>query len=143
MKGVISKLGANDRTHAVAIAVTLGIVRLELASMTGRMQATAEGALPMPKPARGCDHRTGRFMYYMHDEFAAFRFRLIGDLSEASTAELDQARQTASSIFNGRPLIVDLTGIDSVDSAGRELIARWHGLGAQLVVDDAGGPGAD
>ena len=88
----------------------------------------------MPKPTRGCDHATDRFTYYMHDEFASFRLRLIGDLSQGSTAELDEARQMASSIFNGRPLIVDLTGIDSVDNAGRELIAKWHGLGAQLVV---------
>lgn len=88
----------------------------------------------MPKPARGCDHPTDRFMYYMHDEFAAFRLLLIGDLSQGSAAELDEARQTASSIFNGRPLIVDLTGIDSMDNAGRELITKWHGLGAQLVV---------
>jgi len=72
-------------------------------------------------------------MYYMHDEFASFRLTLIGDLSQDSTAELDEARQTASSIFNGRPLIVDLTSIDTVDNAGRELIARWHGLGARLV----------
>ena len=88
----------------------------------------------MPKPARGCDHPTDRLMYYMHDEFAAFRLLLIGDLSQGSAAELDEARQTASSIFNGRPLIIDLTGIDSMDNAGRELITKWHGLGAQLVV---------
>lgn len=80
------------------------------------------------------DHRPGRFIYYMHDGSAAFRFLLTGDLSEASTAELDQARQTASSIFNGRPLIVDLTDIDSMDRAGGQLIAKWHGLGARLVV---------
>ena len=88
----------------------------------------------MSKPARGCDHPTDRFMYYMHDEFAAFRLLLIGDLSQGSAAELDEARQTASSIFNRRPLIVDLTGIDSMDNAGRELIRKWHGLGAQLMV---------
>ena len=88
----------------------------------------------MPKPARGCDHPTDRFMYYMHDEFAAFRLLLIGDLSQGSAAELDEARHTASSIFNRRPLIVDLTGIDSMDNAGRELIRKWHGLGTQLMV---------
>ncbi len=88
----------------------------------------------MSKPARGCDHPTDRFMYYMHDEFAAFRLLLIGDLSQGSAAELDEARQTASSIFNRRPLIVDLTGIGSMDNAGRELIRKWHGLGAQLMV---------
>jgi ABC-type transporter Mla MlaB component len=91
----------------------------------------------MPEPARGRDRPTDRFMYYMHDEFAAFRLRLIGDLSQGRTAELDEARHTASSIFNGRPLIVDLTGIESVDTAGRELIAKWHDLGAKLVVTTA------
>src|SRR5882724_6919626 len=65
----------------------------------------------MPKPARGRNHPI-----------------------EGSAAELDEARQTASSTFNGRPLIVDLTRIDSVDNAGRELIAKWQSLGAQLVV---------
>jgi ABC-type transporter Mla MlaB component len=73
-------------------------------------------------------------IYYMHDSFAAFRFQLAGDLSQENTAELDQARQTASSVFAGRSLIVDLTGIGNIDDAGRELIGRWHGLGAQLVV---------
>src|SRR3954454_19888089 len=88
----------------------------------------------MPRRARGCGHQTDTFTYYMHDEFATFRLTLIGNLSQHSTAELDQARQKASSILNGRALIVDLTRIDSVDDAGRELIARWHGLGAQFVV---------
>jgi hypothetical protein len=69
----------------------------------------------------------------MHDESAAFRFQLAGDLTERSTVEVDQARQTASSIWNGRPWILDLTGIDGMDPAGRQLIATWHGLGAQLV----------
>ena len=74
------------------------------------------------------------FSYYMHDEAAAFRFQLTGDLLERTAAELDQARPTASSIFGGRPLIVDLSGIRNVDGAGRELIAKWHALGARFVV---------
>lgn len=31
-RDILSKLGANDRTHAVAIAITLGMLRLELSS---------------------------------------------------------------------------------------------------------------
>jgi ABC-type transporter Mla MlaB component len=72
--------------------------------------------------------------YYMHDRFAAFRFQLAGDLSQETASDLDQARQTASSVLGGRCLIVDLTGISSVDNAGRELLDTWHGLGAQFVV---------
>ena len=72
--------------------------------------------------------------YYMHDEAAAFRFRLAGDLSQGSTADLDQARLTASSVLDGRSLVVDLTGIVSIDTAGRQLIEKWRLLGAQFVV---------
>jgi len=76
-------------------------------------------------------------VYYMHDESAAFRFQLAGDLSQDSTYDLEQARQTASSIFGERCLIVDLTGITSVDGAGRELLDKWHGLGARIVVSSS------
>ena len=77
---------------------------------------------------------SGGLVYFMHDEFAAFRFQLTGDLSQDSTPDLEQARQTASSIFGGRCLIVDLTNITSVDDAGRELLEKWHELGARMVV---------
>jgi anti-anti-sigma regulatory factor len=78
--------------------------------------------------------RKSDFTYYMHDSPGAFRFKFVGDLCHHSTADLDQARQTASSIFGGRSLIVDLTGVESMDDAGRELIAKWHILGARFVV---------
>ena len=80
------------------------------------------------------ENRANCLTYYMHDEAAAFRFQLKGDLSKEITAELDQARETASSVFRGRPLIVDFTGLESIDTAGRQLIEKWHGLGAQFVV---------
>jgi hypothetical protein len=108
------------------------MLRLQLPSDEWTGEARQRG-LPMRRPARGCDHPTDR-SYYMHDEFATFRLKLIGDLSQDSTAELDQARQTASSILNGRALIIDMTDIYSLDNAGRELIAKRHGLGAQFVV---------
>jgi len=78
--------------------------------------------------------RKREFTYYMHDSPAAFRFEFVGGLCHDSTADLDQARQTASSIFGRRSLIVDLTRVESIDDAGRELIAKWHILGAQFVV---------
>ena len=80
------------------------------------------------------ENGANRLSYYMHDEAAAFRFQLAGDLSKDTTADLDQARETASSILGGRTLIVDLTGIASIDTYGRQLIEKWHGLGAQFVV---------
>jgi len=73
-------------------------------------------------------------LYYLHDGVEAFRFHLSGSLLQSNAEELEQARETASSVFHGRPLIVDVTRVESVDVAGRDLIAKWHGLGAQFVV---------
>jgi ABC-type transporter Mla MlaB component len=86
------------------------------------------------KAIPGIDRNRNGLTYYMHDKFAAFRFQLAGDLSQETTSDLDQARQTASSVLGGRSLIVDLTSINSIDAAGRELLDKWHGLGAQFVV---------
>ena len=80
------------------------------------------------------ENRANRLTYHMHDEAAAFRFKLEGTLSKDTSADLDQARETASSVYGGRPLIVDFTAIESIDTAGRQLIEKWHGLGAQFVV---------
>ena len=80
-----------------------------------------------------CGEKCG-LIYYMHDGSAAFRFRLAGDLSGDSTRELEQAWQTASSIIGGRRLVVDLTGVRNIDAAGGELLEKWGGLGAHLIV---------
>jgi anti-anti-sigma regulatory factor len=72
--------------------------------------------------------------YYIHDEVAAFRLQLAGDLSRQAAADLDQVRRTAFSVLGGRPLVVDLTGIESIDAEGCDLLDRWHTLGAHFVV---------
>jgi anti-anti-sigma regulatory factor len=77
------------------------------------------------------------FVYYMHDASAAFRFQLRGDLSDERTQDLEQARQTASSIMGERRLVVDLTGLTSIDAAGRRLLKEWQVLGAQMTVISA------
>src|SRR5262249_13126059 len=73
-------------------------------------------------------------IYYRNDEPAAFRFRLAGDLCGHCATDLDCARETASMILRRASLIVDLTGIRTIDSAGRELLEKWRGLGARFVV---------
>src|SRR5260370_30273969 len=77
------------------------------------------------------------FVYYMHDASAAFRFQLSGNLSRERTQDLEQARQTASSVIGERRLIVDLTGLASIDAAGRKLLKEWQVLGAQMTVISA------
>jgi ABC-type transporter Mla MlaB component len=81
--------------------------------------------------------KSGGFIYYIHDASAAFRFQLAGNLSRNGTRELEQARQTAASIIGLRCLVVDLTGLTSIDAAGRELLIEWQALGAQMTVISA------
>lgn len=71
---------------------------------------------------------------YTHDSSAAFRFQLVGDLCAAGALSLEQARRTAESTIGGRPLIVDLSAMTGVDSAGRDLLHHWHSEGARIVV---------
>jgi anti-anti-sigma regulatory factor len=72
--------------------------------------------------------------YYLHDESAAFRVRLVGDLCKESTADVELACHTAFSVLRGRPWIVDLTSLESIDETGEALLDKWQELGAQLVV---------
>src|SRR5260370_11819988 len=78
--------------------------------------------------------KTSGFDYYMHDGSAAFRFDLAGDLCQHTAQDLEQARLTAASVIGQRSLIVDLTGLTSLDAAGSKLLEEWHALGAQLTV---------
>jgi anti-anti-sigma regulatory factor len=82
------------------------------------------------KPAR----KAFGLEYYIHDGAAAFRFQLAGELSQDSARDLEQARHTASSTFQRRRLVVDLTGITHIDDSGRRLLDEWHSRGAELVV---------
>ena len=71
--------------------------------------------------------------YYLHDESSEFRIQLAGELLEGDVCDLDQACLTAATVFAGRTMVVDLTHLNRVDSAGRELLERWHSCGARLV----------
>lgn len=71
--------------------------------------------------------------YYMHDGPSAFRFELSGDLDREGARRLEQDWRTASSVLDGRSVIVDMTFVTGVDDAGGALLARWHREGAQIV----------
>ncbi|MCX6619948.1 MAG: hypothetical protein NTY38_02490 [Acidobacteria bacterium] len=58
----------------------------------------------------------------LHDYPKALTFKLEGQLAGAWVAELRQCWKTASSIRNGRPLVVDLAGVTFVDAGGRKLL---------------------
>jgi hypothetical protein len=71
--------------------------------------------------------------YYIRDGSDAFRLKLIGDLCEPGVASLDQAWRTASSVFRGRLLIIDLVSLDAADESGRDLRVVWHRIGARII----------
>jgi ABC-type transporter Mla MlaB component len=76
-------------------------------------------------------------VYYIHDQSDSLRFQLAGDLTQETTRDLEQARQTAWSVIGGRSLIVDVTNVKSADEGGREFLEQWHATGAQFIVKSA------
>jgi len=46
---------------------------------------------------------------------------------------LEQVWKTASSLFGGRRLIIDITFVTTVDDRGRALLMEWHRAGAHVV----------
>jgi len=68
-----------------------------------------------------------------HDTPEGLRLKLEGRLAGPWVGELEAAWRAALSRRAGRPLAVDLTGVDGVDDAGRYLLAlMWH-AGARFI----------
>lgn len=63
-----------------------------------------------------------------------FGLKLEGTLTAAWVREADSYWRAAVANQTGRPLVVDLTDVLSVDDAGRELLTRMHEAGARFVV---------
>ncbi len=70
---------------------------------------------------------------YQHDSAAMFRFVLRGDLTRDQVESLEHAWTTAQSILNGKPLVVELSGITSADEFGVNLLSRMRKSGAGLT----------
>lgn len=71
--------------------------------------------------------------FRLHDTPEAFRIQLSGELVETSVPEVALCWQTGSSTLGGRRLVVDLTGLASVDSAGRDLLGSMNRAGAEFI----------
>lgn len=75
------------------------------------------------------------FNYYQHDRLDSFRFVLLGDLSGVFVRELENAWKTADSVLDGKPLIVDLSKLNSTDDPGMALLVKMRAAGANFVPD--------
>jgi len=71
--------------------------------------------------------------YYQHDGATTFRFQLAGELAGPGVTDLEHAWKTASSIMDGKQLIVDVSKVTGADPIGLQLLRRMLGAGARLV----------
>jgi hypothetical protein len=61
------------------------------------------------------------------------RLKLEGDLAGMWVSEVEDSWRATHSIRDGRPLYLDLTGVQHIDRAGRYLLGLLHCSGAQLI----------
>ena len=65
-----------------------------------------------------------------NDAIDGITLRLEGRLAGAWVVEMEDSWRVALSDLQGRPLRVDLGGVDCVDTAGKYLLALMHKAGA-------------
>lgn len=69
----------------------------------------------------------------VHETPQQVKLKLEGSLTGSWVMELEDCWRTASSNPAARLLCLDLTEVDSVDSAGTYLLALLHNRGVQLI----------
>ncbi len=72
------------------------------------------------------------FRITTHENNGTVRLKLEGKLKGPWVPEMEQCWRTASSARH-KALVVDLTDVDHVDSAGRYLLALIHARGARFI----------
>ncbi len=66
-------------------------------------------------------------------ENSELRLTLEGRLAGAWVTELEQCWRTASSTARDKQFVIDLTDLDSVDSAGRRLLKTLNEHGTRFI----------
>jgi hypothetical protein len=69
---------------------------------------------------------------YLNDSARAFEFVLQGELTGDHVKNLEQAWITATSILNGKDVLVDVSSLAAADAEGVELLERMVASGARL-----------
>jgi len=73
----------------------------------------------------------------VEDRGAAVHMRLEGRLAGVWVTEVEQSWRSCSAEFGGKALVVDLTGTEFVDLAGRYLLTLMHQNGVRIVARSA------
>jgi hypothetical protein len=66
-------------------------------------------------------------------EWNHIRLNLEGDLAGIWVSEVEDSWRATNSMRGGRPLYVDLKGVEHIDRAGRYLLGLLHCSGAHLI----------
>jgi anti-anti-sigma regulatory factor len=69
----------------------------------------------------------------VHDTPKQVTLKLEGSLTGIWVMELEDSWRDASSTAGSRRLCLDLTSVDSVDNAGKYLLALLHDRGVELI----------
>jgi ABC-type transporter Mla MlaB component len=69
----------------------------------------------------------------VHDETGTFRLALEGRLTGPWVAELEQYCRTASATIRSKQLVIDLTDLEFVDTAGKYLLMLLYDRGAKFL----------
>jgi ABC-type transporter Mla MlaB component len=69
---------------------------------------------------------------YLNDSVKTFEFVLRGELTGDAVQSLGYAWITATSILNGKEVLVDVSALTAADAEGIELLYRLIGSGARL-----------
>jgi len=72
---------------------------------------------------------------YLHDNSSGFRLCLFGDLNQPAAAELERCWRAALSIVDGRKVVVDGTGITSIQDDGARLLGRMTLSGVRVTAE--------
>jgi hypothetical protein len=72
----------------------------------------------------------------LHQDSETIRLQLEGRLAAPWLDELDESFQRAVASASGSKVAVDLTGLISVDRAGRTYLEAMHRRGVQFIVGD-------
>jgi ABC-type transporter Mla MlaB component len=75
------------------------------------------------------------FNYYMHEGPTAFSIELAGVMAAEGVKKLEQDWRSASESIGKKELVVDLSFVTDIDSAGRQLLLRWRRNGATVIAN--------
>jgi hypothetical protein len=103
--------------------------------MVETISETSEIAIERSAPVARSNRTTysSPFNYYIHDGIDAFRFQLVGELTEPHVAELSGCWRTAKTTLRKRKLILDLGALKALDEAGTKWVTSMAAEGAEYV----------